>query len=71
MDRDGQCQPLMSPVDVQLDCDERTMVQPDVAILCHNDRVRRKEGAGNQFPAGLLKMVPFEKGMVSYPCSVT
>ena len=28
------CLVLVSPVDVQLDCDNRTMVQPDVVILC-------------------------------------
>lgn len=41
MDRGGDCQPLIAPVDIQLDCDEKTMVQPDVAILCNNDRVRK------------------------------
>lgn len=41
MDRDGTCQPLISPIDIQLDCDEKTMVQPDVAILCHEDKVKR------------------------------
>lgn len=40
MEHDGNCQPLLSPIDIQLDCDTRTMVQPDIAILCHNDRVR-------------------------------
>lgn len=40
MDNGGNCQPLLSPVDVQLDCDRKTMVQPDVAILCHDDKVR-------------------------------
>lgn len=41
MDNDGDCQPLIAPIDIQLDCDERTMVQPDVAILCRNDKLRR------------------------------
>lgn len=41
MEREGDCQPLIAPVDIQLDCDEKTMVQPDVAILCHDDKVRR------------------------------
>lgn len=41
MDNGGNCQPLIAPIDIQLDCDNRTMVQPDVAILCHNDKVRR------------------------------
>ena len=30
----GKCMPFISPVDVQLDCDNRTIVQPDVLILC-------------------------------------
>ncbi len=28
------CDVLTSPIDVQLDCDDRTMVQPDIVILC-------------------------------------
>ena len=28
------CDVLTSPIDVQLDCDDRTMVQPDILILC-------------------------------------
>lgn len=30
----GDCVSFIAPVDVQLDCDDRTMVQPDVVILC-------------------------------------
>ena len=30
----GKCLPFISPIDVQLDCDNRTIVQPDVIILC-------------------------------------
>ena len=30
----GNCRPFIAPVDVQLDCDEKTMVQPDVGIVC-------------------------------------
>lgn len=30
----GKCQVYMAPVDVQLDCDNKTMVQPDVLVLC-------------------------------------
>jgi len=37
----GDCIPFIAPADVQLDCDERTMVQPDVFILCKQDRLRR------------------------------
>ena len=30
----GPCIPFIAPIDVQLDCDNRTMVQPDMVILC-------------------------------------
>ena len=30
--------PFMSPVDVQLDCDNKTIVQPDVLILCDKSK---------------------------------
>lgn len=32
--KNGGCMPFISPVDVQLDCDDKTVVQPDVLILC-------------------------------------
>ena len=41
MDNEGDCQPLIAPFDVQLDMDERTMVQPDVGILCKKDKYKR------------------------------
>ena len=41
LDNGGSCKPLISPVDVQLDCDERTMVRPDVGILCHDDKIEK------------------------------
>lgn len=41
MDKAGTCLPFVSPVDVQLDCDEKTMLQPDVAILCDEKKLRK------------------------------
>ncbi|MCI5620002.1 MAG: Uma2 family endonuclease [Lachnospiraceae bacterium] len=41
LDHGGSCRPLIAPVDVQLDCDEKTMVQPDVGILCHEDKIEK------------------------------
>ena len=41
MERGGSCLPFIAPVDVQLDCDERTMVQPDVGIICDRDKVKK------------------------------
>ena len=38
----GKCMAFISPIDVQLDCDDKTMVQPDVAIVC--DRSKLKSG---------------------------
>lgn len=38
----GNCLPLQSPVDVQLDCDDRTMVEPDLLILCDRDKLIRR-----------------------------
>ncbi len=35
----GTCLPMISPMDVQLDCDNRTMVQPDMVIVCDRDKV--------------------------------
>lgn len=40
--KSGMCIPLYSPIDVQLDCDNKTMVQPDLVILCDRDKLRRK-----------------------------
>ena len=39
IERKGSCIPMISPIDVQLDCDEKTMVQPDVIIVCDRDKV--------------------------------
>ncbi|MBR1899795.1 MAG: Uma2 family endonuclease [Lachnospiraceae bacterium] len=43
----GSCMPFISPIDVRLDCDDKTMVQPDVLILCDKSKYtpRRIEGA--------------------------
>jgi len=37
----GGCMPILSPVDVCLDCDDKTMVQPDLIIICDKDKIRR------------------------------
>ena len=38
----GPCLPMMSPVDVQLNRDDRTMVQPDVLIVCDRSKITWK-----------------------------
>ncbi len=42
IDRNGSCVPFISPVDVQLDEDNRTMLQPDVIIMCDPKRILTK-----------------------------
>ena len=37
----GPCYPFISPVDVQLDSDDKTVVQPDVLIVCKRDRYKK------------------------------
>ncbi len=39
LDKKGNCLPMISPIDVQLDCDNKTMVQPDVVIVCDRDKI--------------------------------
>ncbi len=36
----GTCVPMASPLDVQLDCDEKTMVQPDILVVCDRSKFR-------------------------------
>ena len=33
---------MAAPMDVQLDCDDKTMVQPDVMVICDRDKITRK-----------------------------
>ena len=37
----GTCVPLISPMDVQLDKDDKTMLQPDVLIVCDREKFRK------------------------------
>jgi Uma2 family endonuclease len=34
------CKVYESPVDVQLDCDNKTMVEPDVIVVCDKDKIK-------------------------------
>lgn len=38
----GKCKVYISPIDVQLNCDNRTMVQPDVIIVCNRDIIIKR-----------------------------
>ncbi len=37
----GTCVPAYAPLDVQLDCDDKTMLQPDVLIVCDREKIRK------------------------------
>lgn len=39
MEQEGACIPFISPVDVQLNNDKKTMLQPDVVIVCNPDQI--------------------------------
>ena len=41
MGKKGQCIPIISPMDVQLDCDDKTILQPDVMIVCDRDKIKK------------------------------
>ena len=42
----GKCQTFTAPLDVQLDCDDKTMVQPDVLVLCDEDKLTKPRIVG-------------------------
>lgn len=36
----GSCIPIIAPMDVRLDCDNKTMVQPDVIVICDKTKIK-------------------------------
>lgn len=38
----GQCVPFVAPMDVRLDMDEYTILQPDVMLVCDRNKIREK-----------------------------
>lgn len=41
-EKGGSCRAMIAPVDVQLDCDDRTMVEPDVLVLCDKEKLNKR-----------------------------
>lgn len=39
-DQKKPCKVFEAPVDVQLDCDDKTMVEPDVLVVCDREKIR-------------------------------
>ena len=42
----GECFSFAAPTDVQLNCDNKTMVQPDVLIVCDRDKITKARIVG-------------------------
>ena len=42
----GECKVIISPFDIQLDEDDKTMVQPDIVVICKREHLDRKRGYG-------------------------
>ena len=42
----GKCIPAIAPVDVQLDSDDKTIVQPDVMIICDRNKITKPRVIG-------------------------
>ena len=40
--KNGSCVTFASPIDVQLDCDDRTMVEPDVIVVCDRSKIIKR-----------------------------
>lgn len=41
-ENNGSCVPFISPIAVRLNCDDRTMVEPDFIVVCNRDRLQDK-----------------------------
>lgn len=53
-DNDRGCLPHIAPVDVNLDDDDKTMLQPDVLVLCHEDRDDRYVHGAPEFVVEII-----------------
>ena len=42
----GRCIPFIAPTDVQLDNDDKTMVQPDVLVVCDKNKITKTRVVG-------------------------
>ena len=45
-DNKGQCVPFVAPTDVQLDCDDKTIVVPDVFVICDRNKITKPRIVG-------------------------
>ena len=42
----GYCVPFIAPMDVQLDCDDKTIVEPDVLVVCDRNKITKPRIVG-------------------------
>ena len=42
----GSCVPFIAPMDVQLDCDDKTIVEPDVLVVCDRNKITKPRIVG-------------------------
>lgn len=67
----GECFVLPSPLDVQLDCDDKTVVQPDIVVICNRERLVKRGiyGAPDmviEVTSPSTRRMDFAKKMVKY-----
>lgn len=61
----GKCIPLAAPIDVRLSCDDNTMVQPDVLVVCDRNKIiRRCIYGAPDFIAEILSLSTRRKDMI-------
>lgn len=62
--KQGQCKVYLSPFDVRLDNDNKTMVQPDIMVVCDKNKVDRKRCNGA--PDFIAEIVSQSSGRLDY-----
>lgn len=67
----GECLVLPAPLDVQLDCDDKTLVQPDIVVLCKKEKLVKEGiyGAPDmviEVTSPSTRRMDFAKKMVKY-----
>ena len=45
-ENNGSCTPFIAPTDVQLSCDDKTMVEPDVLVVCDRSKITKARIVG-------------------------
>lgn len=62
--KQGQCKVYLSPFDVRLDNDNKTMVQPDIMVICDKNKVDQKRCNGA--PDFIAEIVSRSSGRLDY-----